>query len=99
MAESIFNGSKVSFYVITKSEYDKIENKSLENVKNLPHNAVIFCNDETCYKMYVTDNNWTSVKFFIHYILFNTANRQTPAFLQASGDCLSGVTYIDTSMT
>ena len=57
MAESIFNGSKVSFYVITKSEYDKIENKSLENVKNLPHNAVIFCNDETCYKMYVTDNN------------------------------------------
>ena len=45
MAESIFNGSKVSFYVITKSEYDKIENKSLENVKNLPHNAVIFCND------------------------------------------------------
>ena len=73
MAESIFNGSKVSFYVITKSEYDKLENKSLENVKNLPNNAVIFCNDETCYKMYVTDNNGnalpviTSIKNYYSY--------------------------------
>ena len=56
-----------------KSEYDKIENKSLENVKNLPHNAVIFCNDETCYKMYVTDNNGnalpviTSIKNYYSY--------------------------------
>lgn len=74
MAENSFSGSKVSFYVITKSEYDKIKNKSLENVKNLPPNAVILCNDnDTCYKMYVTDNNSkalpviTSIKNYYSY--------------------------------
>ncbi len=36
MAESIFNGSKVSFYVITKSEYDKIENRKNVGLKSLP---------------------------------------------------------------